>query len=265
MRLLPALLLLALAAPAAAQDGDALVECRLVSTTGAIVPGKEETLGLLLQVSPGWHVYWKNPGDVGMPTKVTLELPPGLTAGEVEWPVPTRAVHEGSVSYDLAGEVVVLIPVRAAADVKPGQGVTIRARVEWLVCNPEGCLPGSAAVEVSLHVAPPGGPPSYPTPESKQLLAARAALPSAAPPDLRLAWTGTTLALEVAGAEALTFFPWLPEEVPPEDMAGRGHVAGPRLEVPYPERAKGLPVSGVLAVTRGGKTTHHRIETTAPR
>ena len=44
-------------------------------------------VGVLLEVEPGWHVYWMNPGDSGAPTTVSLTLPPGFTAGPVRFPL----------------------------------------------------------------------------------------------------------------------------------------------------------------------------------
>ena len=78
----------------------------LVNLTPEIKPGAKALIAARFRCDDHFHIYWKNPGDVGMPTKVTLDLPKGLTAGEVAWPVPARAEHDGSVSYDLAGEDV---------------------------------------------------------------------------------------------------------------------------------------------------------------
>lgn len=251
------------------EDGDGLVQASLGAEFGAVWPGKETTLAVVLQVSDGWHIYWKNPGDGGIPTTVTLDLPPGLEAGEVQWPAPRRYVHEGMVSYGYEGEVTLLVPLRAAADLAAERGLTVRGRVEWLVCNPDGCLPGGAEVETRVHVA--SGPAApMPTPAARKIAAARRLLPSASPPQgLRASWAeaerGLTLVLEVPGATALTFLPHLPEQVPPEDMATRGATTGARLEVPYPARIRGQQVTGVLAVTRGDATTHHEVTTAAPR
>lgn len=260
-------LLLALLAPALAQDqGNTLVQARLTSEFGCVVPDREETLAVVLEVAPGWHVYWKNPGDIGMPTTVTLDLPPGLQAGEVRWPAPKRFVHEGSASYGYEGRVVLLVPLRAASDLPPERGVTVKCRVEWLVCDPNGCFPGGANVEVRLHVSSGAAAP-LPTADGSDIAKARRLLPTEAPPDLRVTWSKSapTLTLEAPGASALTFFPHLPDDGPPEDMAARGHADGPRLEVVYPARVAGLPVTGVLAIARGGETTYHEVATTAPR
>ncbi|MBX3469902.1 MAG: hypothetical protein KF878_23755 [Planctomycetes bacterium] len=251
----------------AQDDGDALVKARLGSEFGAVWPGRETTLAVVLEVDPGWHIYWKNPGDAGMPTTVRLDLPPGLEAGEVQWPAPERFVHEGIASYGYEGAVTLLVPLRAAADLAAG-AVTIEGRVDWLVCNPDGCLPGGADVAVRLHVATGPAAPT-PTADAKRIAAARRALPKPAPDGLRAAWRAAgrdrALTLEVPGAAGLVFFPWVPEDVAPLDMATRGAADGPRLELLYPKTYTGR-VAGVLAVRRAdGAVTHHEVEAPAPR
>lgn len=266
-----ALLALVGATPAAAQsldmeDGNALVQARLGSEFGAVWPGKETTLAVVLDVAPGWHIYWKHPGDAGMPTSVDLTLPEGLVAGDVQWPAPERFVADGIASFGYEGQVTLLVPVRAAADLKPGQGVTVRGRVEWLVCNEGGCLPGGADVELSLHVADGAAAP-LPTPDAGLIAAARRAVPGAAPDGLRASWAedGRTLVLELPGAAALAFYPCRPEQIGPADLATRGAVEGARLELTYPEGFR-HEVAGVLAVRRAdGATTHHEVVVPAPR
>ncbi|MCO5170454.1 MAG: hypothetical protein M9894_29310 [Planctomycetes bacterium] len=270
MRLATALLLVltTLAGPAHAQeDGDSLVQAHLGSEFGAVWPGRETTLAVVLEVAEGWHIYWKNPGDAGMPTTVRLDLPPGLEAGDVQWPAPERFVHEGIATYGYEGTVTLLVPLRAAPDLAAARGLTIEGRVDWLVCNPDGCLPGGADVAVRLHVATGPAAPT-PTADAKHIAAARRALPRPAPADLRAAWRDAgrdrALTLEVPGAAGLEFFPSLPEDVVPLDMATRGAVDGPRLEVLYPKSYTGR-VAGVLAVRRAdGAVTHHGVEVPAP-
>lgn len=256
--LLPAVALLTAlsACPALAQSGSKLVRARLTSEFGAVWPEREATLAVVLEVTAGWHVYWKNPGDSGMATRVTLTLPPGLSAGEVVWPAPTRFVHEDSVTYGYEGEVTLLVPVRAAADL--AGSVTVKARVEWLVCTADECLPGRAEVSADLHVA--SGPAApLPTADAARIAGARARVPGPAPAGLEHAWTavdaGQRLALRVPGAKRLEFYPWQPEEVAPRDMASRGAADGDALDLLYPPTlASG--VAGVLAVTRADGSVH---------
>src|SRR5690606_29150088 len=55
-----------------------------------VAPGEPLWLGLLITHQPGWHTYWKNPGDSGLPTEMAWQLPAGLDAGEIAWPVPEK-------------------------------------------------------------------------------------------------------------------------------------------------------------------------------
>ena len=57
------------------------VKARLVAESGAIVPGKTLWVALRLEIAPGWHAYWRNPGDSGLPPEISWKLPPGFSAG----------------------------------------------------------------------------------------------------------------------------------------------------------------------------------------
>ena len=71
VRLILLSLLLALAgAVAAAPLRTPHVEAELVAERGAIEPGRPLTVALRLKAIPGWHTYWRNPGDSGEPTKL---------------------------------------------------------------------------------------------------------------------------------------------------------------------------------------------------
>src|SRR3546814_2506909 len=85
--LLLALLLAApLARAAAIQVGP--VEAELVAERPALVVGQTNWVALRLKPDPQWHVYWRNPGDSGIPTKLEWQLPKGIEAGEIVWPYP---------------------------------------------------------------------------------------------------------------------------------------------------------------------------------
>ena len=53
----------------------------LVSDTDAVAPGKPFRVGLRLRLAPGWHTYWQNPGDAGVPPELTLTCRTGASAG----------------------------------------------------------------------------------------------------------------------------------------------------------------------------------------
>ena len=77
--------------PAGAQAVyDARTEVELVSGVDAVVAGEPFELAVRMKTDPGWHVYWKNPGDSGLPVSVRWDLPEGFKAGDVHWPVPER-------------------------------------------------------------------------------------------------------------------------------------------------------------------------------
>jgi DsbC/DsbD-like thiol-disulfide interchange protein len=73
------------------QDGGGRhVTATLVSETRSIVPGRQLHLALRQQMAPGWHTYWSNPGESGLPTTINWSVPRGFRAGPILWPTPER-------------------------------------------------------------------------------------------------------------------------------------------------------------------------------
>jgi thiol:disulfide interchange protein len=167
------------AAPAAAQiDSAPKVHARLIAENGAVARGQTVTVALEQNIRPGWHTYWRNPGDAGEATEIAWTLPPGWRAGPIAWPYPKQLPVGPLMDYGYEGRPWLLVDITAPADAKPGTNVILRAAVDWLVCK-EICIPENATLTLPLAVsaAPPNPDPQL----AAQFAAARDLLPVAAP------------------------------------------------------------------------------------
>ena len=163
---------LAAAAVIAAPVRTAHVEAELVSAQTALVPGSPSTVALRLRMDRGWHTYWRNPGDSGLPTTIAWKLPGGLAAGPIEWPAP-RALPVGPlVNYGYDDEVFLLTEI-AASPQFAGSSANLAARADWLVCK-DVCIPEGADLALTLPVANSASPDSR---WAGPIASARAALP----------------------------------------------------------------------------------------
>ena len=128
------------------------VEAELVPEKTAITPGGTLTVALRLAMERGWHTYWRNPGESGLPTTLKWTLQDGLAAGPIQWPAP-RALPAGPlVNYGYEGEVLLLTDVTAPAGLSTGGTLNLAARADWLVCK-EICIPEGADLALALPVA----------------------------------------------------------------------------------------------------------------
>src|SRR5438309_7038561 len=113
------LLLSSLAGASHAQtyEGRELVKVELLPDTKAIVPGKTFKVGLLLRMVPGWHTYWKFPGDAGIPTEMKWSLADGWKVGEIQWPIPLKIDEPGDIQiYGYHDEVLHIQEIRPPAN-----------------------------------------------------------------------------------------------------------------------------------------------------
>ncbi|MFN0314332.1 MAG: protein-disulfide reductase DsbD family protein [Burkholderiales bacterium] len=124
---------------------------RLLAEQREMAAGQDVTLGLHLKLDPGWHAYWKNPGDSGMATQISWTLPEGFTADTIQWPAPRRIDTGPVTSYGYDDAVLLMTSVQV-----PGafasHSATFVAQADWLVCK-EICIPASAKLTLSLPIS----------------------------------------------------------------------------------------------------------------
>jgi thiol:disulfide interchange protein len=157
--------------PAAAAPGGAKTQVRLLLAENFARPGTTVMAGVELKMPPRVHTYWVNGGESGLPTEVAWKLPPGVTAGALQWPVPEKFEADGITTYGYHGTILLLAPLQLAADLKPG-ALAIQAKVSWLECE-EMCIPGDAEVKATLTISAE----SKASPAAEQLAAAAKRLP----------------------------------------------------------------------------------------
>jgi thiol:disulfide interchange protein len=159
----------------------------LVSLGPAIAPGGTQEVGLVLTMDEHWHVYWINAGDSGEPPKITWTLPQGVTAGPMQFPIPSRLPLGPLMDFGYEDEIAFPVTITAASTIKPGP-VHLDARISWLVCS-QVCLPGKAHLGLDLMVQP-GAPQAEQEPKFGALGDAMSLLPQPLPAGARFSVTG---------------------------------------------------------------------------
>ena len=149
--------------PALAPDAHAAatedpVRTELFADVSAVAAGQPFKVGVLFHIAPEWHIYWKYPGDAGLPTSVTFELPKGFVASELEWPLPQSFTQPGDVvGYGYTESVMLMANVTPPKNLPAGTEFPIRAKVQWLSCR-NVCRPGRAELNAKLAAAPQPAP-----------------------------------------------------------------------------------------------------------
>lgn len=127
------------------------VRTSLKSDTKTIVPNKPLKLFVDFDMEPGWHIYYKDPGQSGMPTRVDLTLPPGFTAQVLNWPPAETFKEAGIITYGYSKKVRLSTVITPSKTLKSGQSVKFQASASWLACK-HSCVPGNSSVSLELKV-----------------------------------------------------------------------------------------------------------------
>lgn len=127
------------------------VEVELISESTALHSG-DNTVALRIKPESGWHTYWLNPGDTGQATLLRWQLPDGISAGDIQWPYPSRFKVGNLINYGYGEETLHLVTLHVADKVLRAAQQSLRAEARWLVCA-EICIPGRAELTLTLPVA----------------------------------------------------------------------------------------------------------------
>lgn len=141
---------LLIACPAHADDAspwqiDSHSQVRLVagSRSGQVMLG-----GIAIQLEPGWHTYWRNPGDSGVPPRFDFSKSDNVDHVTILWPAPTK-FDDGAGGQSLGYVKQVTFPMRVIAK-DTSKPVVLRAALNYAVCD-KICIPVDANAELAFN------------------------------------------------------------------------------------------------------------------
>jgi len=157
---------------------------------GPAVPGEELMLAIHFTPDPGWHGYWKNPGDAGYEMQLDWQLPAGWQALEPQYPVPQRLMIRDLMNHVYKGSYTVLVPLKVPQQAVLGQSVPITLRAQWLACTDRICVPEQAKLNIIV-------PPKKDAAGSNRFDIWRASIPASIDQTANFAITDTHLRIAI--------------------------------------------------------------------
>ncbi|MCH8569086.1 MAG: hypothetical protein LAT67_12505 [Balneolales bacterium] len=137
-------------AEAQPSPGSDHAEVSMRSQQSAVPAGSETRIGFHFDLEEGWHTYWQNPGDSGIPARISFTLDDGFKTGNIKWPWPEIFEEGHLITYGYKDQVMLMVPVQVSYDTKPGRYL-VNARLEYLVCK-DVCLPAFESHQVEIEV-----------------------------------------------------------------------------------------------------------------
>ncbi len=89
-------------------------------------------IGVHVRLGPGWHTYWRSPGDAGAPPEFDWRGSQNIAAADVEYPAPRRIASAGLDSFGYADEVVFPVRLRLRDPHAPTQ---VSLKLALFVCS----------------------------------------------------------------------------------------------------------------------------------
>jgi cytochrome c biogenesis protein CcdA len=110
---------------------------------------KHHYLAITYKNAEGWHTYWKNPGDAGLPIENKFKFKnKDLNLNELEWPRPHRFIENGNQwAYGQINEYTLFYSIdeKILKNIKKESPLSLQSK--WLVCK-NICIPGTISIEI---------------------------------------------------------------------------------------------------------------------
>ncbi len=107
-------------------------------------------IGVLIELEKGWHFYWRNSGDTGVPTSIEFDLPEGISISEIKWPVPKVFEYEGLASYGYDDQILLIAELNVPKSFI-SNSITVSAKIKSLICR-DVCLPFNTTVSAEIKL-----------------------------------------------------------------------------------------------------------------
>lgn len=130
-------------------EGNKYVKAEIMTPANYYKPGLPIPLAIKMHIADGWHIYWVNSGDSGMPTEIRLDVPSDFDVSPFLLPYPQRFSYHEMADYGFKGIVYAVTNIHTQPS--HSSDLKITATLDFLVCK-DKCIPGKIVLEHSLPI-----------------------------------------------------------------------------------------------------------------
>lgn len=124
------------------------VKTNLIFSHSELDKSTDLTIGVKFDMKKHWHIYWKNPGDSGIPPKLEWELPDGIVAGDIIYPSPEKIYFDDLANYSYSNSII--LPVKFKISKNYNGIINAKLKISWLTCK-EICLAQDTIINFTLN------------------------------------------------------------------------------------------------------------------
>jgi suppressor for copper-sensitivity B len=99
-----------------------------------------------IDLAPGWHTYWRSPGDAGIAPRFDWSMSENLGEVEIGWPTPRRFENSDIYTFGYSESVVFPFKIRKKA---PEKGISLELKALIVTCK-NICIP--SRIDLSLPI-----------------------------------------------------------------------------------------------------------------
>jgi DsbC/DsbD-like thiol-disulfide interchange protein len=103
--------------------------------------------GVEIKLDPGWHTYWRDPGDSGVPPKLDFSGSDNVKSVAVLWPAPER-FPDGAGGNSIGYLDHVILPLRVTPQNAAKQSA-LKLKLGYDICG-NMCVPVESELKLSL-------------------------------------------------------------------------------------------------------------------
>ena len=127
-------------------QGNGEMQARIITATDSTGGLENIQAGLEVKLKSGWKIYWRSPGDAGLPPELDFGQSPDIIASKLSFPAPSRFDILGFESFGYSDHVIFPLQLTLA---KKGQGFTAAPELSGLICSTI-CIPINERLTISL-------------------------------------------------------------------------------------------------------------------
>jgi DsbC/DsbD-like thiol-disulfide interchange protein len=103
--------------------------------------------GVEVRLDPGWHTYWRDPGDSGVPPTFDFGGSENIKSVNVLWPAPER-FPDGAGGYSIGYTQSIIFPLRIVPD-DQAHTSTVHLKLSYAACE-KLCVPANANLTLKV-------------------------------------------------------------------------------------------------------------------